>query len=387
MDSETLCEPVPAPELNIPYSDATVDVRVLDTGMKVYLTPELFWQPKLEGFEGVDAPIYCFLVSRGNRHVVFDLGVRPDWENYAPRVVSLIRATTRVTVGTDVATMLNEDDSGLGVRAGDVEAVIWSHAHFDHTGDPSTFPATTELVVGPGVRAAAWPAYPTDPDALVLDADARGRPVREIAFAGDRHLRIGRFDAHDYFADGSFYLLDAPGHAPGHLCALARTAADPPSFVFLGADACHHAAVLRPSPYLPLPRHPPLSGAERAVALAAAAAAAAAAGAGRSVCPGELLAGLTKTGRADDAFFDVAGGPIFQDHAAAMDTVGKIRELDASDDVFVVLAHDVTLRGRIPLFPETLNGWRERGLRPSTRWLFLRDFDGVLRRRAGRRAE
>jgi hypothetical protein len=61
-----------------------------------------------------------------------------------------------------------------------------------------------------------------------------------------------------------------------------------------------------------------------------------------------------------------------------MDTVGKIQELDASDDIFVVLAHDLTLQDRIPLFPETLNGWKERGLRPSTRWLFLCDFEGVV---------
>ncbi|KAL2167187.1 hypothetical protein VTG60DRAFT_1599 [Thermothelomyces hinnuleus] len=372
MDSDTLREPAPAPELNIPDSNCTVDVRVLDTGTMVYLKPELFWQPKLEGFDGIHAPIYCFLVSHGNRHVVFDLGVRPDWENYAPRVVSLIKATTTVTVATDIATMLNENSS-LGIRAEDVEAVIWSHNHFDHTGDPATFPATTELVVGPGVRAASWPGYPTDPEALVLDSDAQGRPVREISFSGDRHLRIGRFDAFDYFGDGSFYLLDAPGHAVGHLCALARTTANPPSFVFLGADACHHAGVLRPTSYLPLPRKPLLSGEEQVAASLSAAAAA------RSVCPGELLAGLTKTGRPDETFFDVAEGPIFKDHGAAMDTVGKIQELDASDDVFVVMAHDLTLRDRIPLFPEELNDWKERGLRSSTRWLFLRDFEGVVR--------
>lgn len=39
------------------------------------------------------------------------------------------------------------------------------------------------------------------------------------------------------FGDGSFYLLEAPGHATGHMCGLARTTADPPLFVFMGADA------------------------------------------------------------------------------------------------------------------------------------------------------
>jgi hypothetical protein len=44
----------------------------------LYLQPDLFWQPKLDGFDGIHAPIYCFLVSHGNRHIVFDLGVRRD---------------------------------------------------------------------------------------------------------------------------------------------------------------------------------------------------------------------------------------------------------------------------------------------------------------------
>ncbi|KAK4234658.1 beta-lactamase-like protein [Achaetomium macrosporum] len=362
MDCDPLCEPAPAPELNIPDSECTVDVRVMDTGTLLYLNPELFWQPKLDGFDGLHAPVYCFLVSHGDRHVVFDLGVRRDWENYAPRVVSVIRATTTITMGTDIASML--EGSSLGIRARDVEAVIWSHNHFDHTGDPATFPSTTELVVGPGVRATSWPGYPTNPQGTVLDADVQGRPVREIAFHGEQHLRIGGFDASDYFGDGSFYLLDAPGHAVGHICALARTTAHPASFVFMGADACHHAGVLRPTTYLPLPKNPPF----------------------RGVCPGELLAALTKTGRHDTTFFDVAEGPIFHDHGAAMETVRKIRELDASEDVFVVLAHDLSLRQRIPPFPERLNDWKARGLRPETRWVFLQDFEGAVKQHAADRA-
>ena len=41
-----------------------------------YLDSKLFWQPDLENFNGLHAPVYCFLVSHGNRDVVFDLGVR-----------------------------------------------------------------------------------------------------------------------------------------------------------------------------------------------------------------------------------------------------------------------------------------------------------------------
>lgn len=77
-----------------------------------------------------------------------------------------------------------------------------------------------------------------------------------VGFAGadDKAIKIERFNVVDFFDDGSLYLLDPPGHSAGHLCALARTMAYPPSFVFMGPDACYHAGVLRPTEYTPLPR-------------------------------------------------------------------------------------------------------------------------------------
>ena len=85
-----------------------------------------------------------------------------------------------------------------------------SHFHWDHTGDPSTFPTSTELVVGPGFQKAFMPGFPSNPDAPIKESDYKGRNVREISFASS-NLRIGRFRALDYFEDGSFYLLDSPG--------------------------------------------------------------------------------------------------------------------------------------------------------------------------------
>ena len=322
------------------------------SGTRLYLKPGVFWEPVLPGFEGPNAPVYTFLISHGERHVLFDLGVRTDWEKLAPKVVQLVQATTRVTgCGQDVASVLDDNAAqgrgggqGPGVHSAEIEAIVWSHSHFDHVGDPSRFPPSTTLVVGPGVPAAAWPGYPSDPNGTVLDSDAAGRAVREISFGG-LALRIGRFDALDYFGDGSFYLLDAPGHAPGHVCGLARTTADPPTFVFMGADACHHAGVIRPTAHLPLP----------------------------------LLEVRRMAWKADPCapFFEIARNGLFPDHAAATETVAKIQELDACDNVFVVLSHDDSLNGRLPLFPERLNGWHESGLGEGTRWLFCKELENV----------
>ncbi|KAG8167424.1 hypothetical protein KVR01_003113 [Diaporthe batatas] len=179
---------------NIPESSTTVDVSVIDTDTTVHLNPELFWRPKVDGFTGLHAPIYCFLVSnrRTGENVLFDLGTRPDWRNYAPKTVDLISATTIVKPGTDVPTMLDEaaHSGDTNVSRADVSAVIWSHNHFDHIGDVTRFPTSTALVVGPGVRDVTWPGWPTRADAIVLDADIEGREVIEIAF--DKGLKIGR---------------------------------------------------------------------------------------------------------------------------------------------------------------------------------------------------
>jgi glyoxylase-like metal-dependent hydrolase (beta-lactamase superfamily II) len=70
--------------------------------------------------------------------------------------------------------------------------------------------------------------------------------MEEITFSDDEGLRIERFQAYDF---GTMEFL--PGHAIGHMCALARTSER--SFVLLGADACHFAGALRSSRYLPMP--------------------------------------------------------------------------------------------------------------------------------------
>lgn len=307
----------------------------------------------MEGLDGIDAPVYCFLVSNGNRHVIFDLGVRRDWENYSPATVSLIQRTTRVETKANVTEILDAHQHETGVKSTDIEAVIWSHHHFDHSGDPSTFPPSTDLVVGPGTRQICWPGYPTNANATTLDSDITGRTVREISFHGSGNgscparVRIGRFDAFDFFGDGSFYLLDAPGHCQGHLCGFARVTASPAqdSFVFLGADACHHPGILRPTEHLPLP-----------------------------ACLGALAQALPLHRCPDQPFFTLSP-VLFPDYDKAVDTVRKIQELDAHYNVFVILAHDGSLLNQIDLFPKQITDWKSKEFGDKTRWLFCKDLE------------
>ncbi|CAI7591046.1 unnamed protein product [Penicillium palitans] len=372
IESFHLVPPKTPPALHIPPSTATVTVRVIDSTTSLLLDPPLFWQPEIKGLHGLTVSDFCFLVSNGNRHVLFDLGMRVDWENYAPKVVRLIQQTTRVHVEKNVAEILDMQqewpEDGPVVRSKDIEAIIWSHHHFDHIGDPSTFPAATDLVVGPGVRSVCWPGYPTNPDSLVLDKDIQGRHVREIGFTSSspHHCRIGRFDAFDFFGDGSFYLLDAPGHSVGHMIGMARvTAADGPdgqdSYVLMGADACHHPGVLRPTEYLPIPILVEPSPIQQ-----------------WSACPGVWLQHLHPHGSATEPFLNVSP-VLFPKFDTAMDTVKKIQELDAVDNILVILAHDETLKKHIKLFPHRINDWMSTEVAAQTQWLFCGDFEASIK--------
>lgn len=212
------------------------------------------------------------------------------------------------------------------------------------------------------------PGYPADPKGHVLESDFKGREVMEIDFTKSE-IQIGHFKAFDYFGDGSFYILDSPGHAIGHVNALARTHIDPPGFVHLGGDSIHHAGEIRPTEYLPLPDNiepspvPHLHG---------------------TSCPGHIFTPILREGSKTKhilEFQDPFKGlveeqkfSIIYDDPTLRETVVKDEELDASRDVFTLIAHDWSLKGVISEWPETLNNWREKGWKQGTRWKFLEDF-------------
>lgn len=82
----------------------------------------------------------------------------------------------------------------------------------DHTGNPTGFPSTTDLIVGPGFKDTLLPGYPENETAMVGEADYMGRHLRQLDFEKESNgLAIGGFRSIDYFGDGSFYLLESPG--------------------------------------------------------------------------------------------------------------------------------------------------------------------------------
>ncbi|KAL8779003.1 MAG: hypothetical protein Q9213_007152 [Squamulea squamosa] len=362
-----------AADFIIPESASAVDVSIINTTSRIRGIPaETFMEPKIKGYHAIDCPAYSFLIEHEKSHqkVLFDLGVRKDWENLAPNISARINEQGwSVTVEKGVVDILMD----CGVEPKSINAIIWSHYHWDHTGDPSTFPHSTDLVVGPGFKDAFVPAYPTKQNCPIHESDYADRELREISFDSD--LTIGGYKAFDYFGDGSFYLLDSPGHAIGHMCGLARTTTSPSTFILLGGDCAHHAGEFRPSPNLPLPStispsplphlHP-------------------------NVCPGSLFIPVHRlynpTARAN-AIDVPTNQPFLQPCEAGADnitqgrdSVRKMSAFDGKDNVLVMIAHDAHMLDVVTCFPKgKANQWKAEGWKEKGTWKFLGDFEEAVR--------
>jgi glyoxylase-like metal-dependent hydrolase (beta-lactamase superfamily II) len=169
--------------------------------------------------------------------------------------------------------------------------------------------------------------------------------LRELNFSSEgRDLKIGGFEAIDYFSDGSFYLLSTPGHALGHISALARTTSSPnESFAFLGADICHHGSAYRPSEIVPLP--------EQFVSQ------------GR---PERNTPYFTFPHTAD-------GTGVVHNRADAVNSERHLEQFDADERIMVIVAHDGSLLPVLDVFPKSMNNWKETGWKTSGQWRFTAD--------------
>ncbi|KAI4191287.1 MAG: hypothetical protein L6R41_000214 [Letrouitia leprolyta] len=189
----------------------------------------------------------------------------------------------------------------------------------------------------------------------------RGRDVREIEF--DQSEKIGQFPSYDLFGDGSFYLLDVPGHAIGHISGLARTTPD--TYVFMGGDVCHFGGSYRPTQYAPLPTNVP-SGVPLDFDRF------------RHPCPCSIFTACHRDppNARTSPFYKVtqAPGAWYIDPPVAQQSIDRLEEFDADENVFVCVAHDVGLIPVCDWFPNgTLNDWKAKGWKEKSKWGFLNE--------------
>ncbi|KAJ6466559.1 hypothetical protein C8R47DRAFT_1234808 [Mycena vitilis] len=360
-------------DLGIPTSEATVSLTAFDivsSPRDVHVPASVFLKPVLAGHANLSAPAFAFLVAHAatGRRVMFDLGPRKDMENAAPGIAEAVKAGVIVMpVEHDIVEQLADH----GVDLESIDAVIWSHAHIDHCGDMSKFPASTELVFG---GSTVTETYAENAKSTLIETDLVGRKLVPINFDKSQ-LKIGGFTAHDYFADGSLYILDVPGT----LRVLTRLPASSTYrvtsvplrgelIILLQADACHHPGILRPT--AKLHRHFP--------------------------CPGDILAATRLSVSAAHfpppngvgqfdllarsvPMLDIADNGNFEEPPVARASIAKMADFDANEDVFVVLAHDGSLVDVVGPFPASLDTWQTKDWKSRVTWAFLDEANPAFR--------
>lgn len=117
-------ERLPPPDLHLPPSSNTVNVRIIDTTSRIACKADFFLSPNLGDLQDMEVNAFSFLIEnpRNGQKLVFDLGVRKDWENLAaPMVKRLLKQGFQMNVEKGVSEILQEENVSLK----DINAVIW----------------------------------------------------------------------------------------------------------------------------------------------------------------------------------------------------------------------------------------------------------------------
>lgn len=158
------------------------------------------------------ATVFCY--TAGERRVLFDTGYAPQpWRTGLTGRLYQRLLPPRLPPGQDIAAQLDP---------GGITHVVLSHLHPDHIGGLRHFARARLVLHRDQLATLAAPRLPEGllrgllPDwftAATGDAD-RCTAVKQFT-PGPHGLEV-----HDLFGDGSYQLVNLPGHARGHLGAL-----------------------------------------------------------------------------------------------------------------------------------------------------------------------
>lgn len=172
-------------------------------------------------------------------YLMFDLGLRKAIERYPEVLQKHLKGREPYECAPGVAAQLKEG----GLDPSDVNLVMLSHVHYDHHGDPEDFEKAQFLighgamhVLKHGLGGIASHQHFV-PDTLPDDRSGELPDPRSSEWKP-----LGPFPAVlDLFKDGSVYVVDTPGHLPGHVNLLCRTK---DRWICLCGDAFHDRRLL-----------------------------------------------------------------------------------------------------------------------------------------------
>ncbi|KAL5401256.1 hypothetical protein PMIN03_010107 [Paraphaeosphaeria minitans] len=222
----------------IPQPTAFVGLSLLDGGSFIADTDKLHAHVSNAKFRMYD---WAFCISHGDKRIVWDLGLDEDRYLYTPWVNRFILDfVDPAGPRKSIVKQLSE----RGVSSAQIKTIIFSHAHWDHCRPiRDAFPNATAYF-GPGTKVGCAPGHLADPmaqwDGRFFDPERATERAEEL---DGPWVSFGPFPkAMDYFGDASFWVIQAPGHMPGNLCAAARLESG--DWVLLGSDCCHSRGIL-----------------------------------------------------------------------------------------------------------------------------------------------
>jgi hypothetical protein len=114
------------PNVILPAGNNTVNVKLICSTNFGPAILERFMAPQVPGLNTFpSSPSLSFLIEHSNgEKLVFDLGIRKDFENYSPFIANYL-PTTKYTIDVkkDVADILQDG----GIALADIKAVIWRY--------------------------------------------------------------------------------------------------------------------------------------------------------------------------------------------------------------------------------------------------------------------
>ncbi|KAK0251632.1 hypothetical protein LTR91_002446 [Friedmanniomyces endolithicus] len=186
-------------------------------------------------------------------NLMFDLGLRRAKERYPEALQRHIEGRAPYQLEPGIAAQLKAG----GLDPGEVDVVMLSHVHYDHHGDPGDF-VNARFVVGHGGldvmehgvggkgshQHFVPGTLPLERSSELPDPSPETQSKEQVGGGGGAKWKpLGPFPATlDYFSDGSVFVVDTPGHLPGHLNLLCRLAEH--RWVMLCGDTYHDRRLL-----------------------------------------------------------------------------------------------------------------------------------------------
>lgn len=110
--------------LNIPPSSTSVSVKIIDVSTISNVPAHALFTPPVPGYTVArDSPSFSFLIEHpSGEKVLFDLGIRKDWQNLAPEITERFKKVGhKPSVQKNISEVL--DEAGIGKES--INAVIW----------------------------------------------------------------------------------------------------------------------------------------------------------------------------------------------------------------------------------------------------------------------